>query len=64
MVCEELCYWLYECAFGDEEACPFDMEWTYELGEGVGWVMSDRDERYMVRSGEWEGWEGGDGMIL
>lgn len=71
MVCEEVCFWLYECGFGeDEEWCPFEMEVTYEIrerngrGEGVGWMLSDRDERYGVRKGEWEGWEGGDGIIL
>ncbi|KAH7395273.1 hypothetical protein DE146DRAFT_615461 [Phaeosphaeria sp. MPI-PUGE-AT-0046c] len=64
MVCEELCYWLYECEFGEEDLCPFDAKRTYEVKEGVGWVISDRDERYCVRAGEWEGWEGVDGTIL
>lgn len=64
MVCEELCHWLYECEWEEEEKMPFDTELLYGIKEGVGWVMSDRDERFLVRAGEWEGWEGEDGVVL
>ncbi|KAH5092095.1 hypothetical protein HBI24_085700 [Parastagonospora nodorum] len=50
-LCEEFCAWLYAGEIGDESV----------FGEGVGWVMDDRDERVCVGKGEWVrrmGWLG------
>jgi hypothetical protein len=30
-----------------------------QIKRGVGWVVDDRDERFMMRVGEMEAWDGG-----
>jgi hypothetical protein len=61
MVCEELCEYLH---YGDyERGNPFrddarESMWTLRkhggLRDHVGWVMDDRDERFMVRAVDYE----------
>jgi hypothetical protein len=59
LVFEELCEYLH----GDSEweGIPFEdngMEGV-QIKRGVGWVVDDRDERFMMRVGEMEAWDGG-----
>jgi hypothetical protein len=59
MVCEELCEWLYN---GDyETGNVFEDRVNKSIKDGVGWVVDDRDERFLVAARESEGW--GTGMV-
>jgi hypothetical protein len=61
LVFEELSAYLH----GEDQAgeMPFDENSEGAIKSGVGWVVDDRDERFMVRACELETWDGGMGIL-
>ncbi|KAH8724896.1 hypothetical protein GQ44DRAFT_617171 [Phaeosphaeriaceae sp. PMI808] len=51
MVCEELNAYLQH----DEAAMPFEERMRNGIRDGVGWVVDDRDEEFLVRGCEYRG---------
>ncbi|KAF2027690.1 hypothetical protein EK21DRAFT_114625 [Setomelanomma holmii] len=52
LTCEEVSYWLH----GDEYhvGCPFEDRFAVQIGDGVGWVVDDRDPEFAMLASEWE----------
>jgi hypothetical protein len=51
MVCEELWEWLYRDEYHGN--IPFEDRTNMSILPGVGWVLDDRDERFLVRASEY-----------
>jgi hypothetical protein len=51
MVCEELWEWLYRGEYHGQ--IPFVDRVDRAIQEGAGWVLDDRDERFLVRANEY-----------
>jgi hypothetical protein len=62
LVFEEVCDYLHNDDYHGN--IPFENTYVNQIKEGVGWVVDDRDERFLVRASDYMGTQVGEEMQL